>query len=200
MVVNGFGALCTFIVMMVFAVTKFSDGAWIVLILLPVLVFLFIAINRHYRSLAGKLSLENFGAPPRINRHRVLILISGVHRGSLEALRYAKLLSDDITAVHVCLEESELGKITQKWDMWGEGVRLVVLDSPYRLLMEPLLEYIESLLAKRQPSETITIVVPQFVPTKWYHSLLHTNTVFWLRMALLFKPGIVITDVPYQVE
>lgn len=200
MVVNGFGAICTFIVMMVFAVTKFTDGAWIVLVILPVLVAFFSGIHQHYRSLARKLSLENFGAPPRINRHRVLILISGVHRGSLEALRYAKLLSDDITAVHVCLEESELDKITRKWDMWGEGVRLVVLDSPYRLLMEPLLEYIESLLAKRQPNETITVVVPQFVPTKWYHSLLHTNTVFWLRLALLFKPGIVITDVPYQVE
>jgi amino acid transporter len=200
MVVNGFGAVCTIIVMMVFAVTKFSDGAWIVLVLLPALVLMFWLIHSHYRQLAGKLSLENFGAPTHVARHRVLLLISGVHRGSLAALRYARALTDDVTAVHVCIETEDADKIKNKWEQWGEGVRLVILDSPYRLLMEPLLEYIEGIAAKRQPNETITIVVPQFVPKKRIHNLLHTNTVFWLRLALLFKPGIVITDVPYQVE
>lgn len=200
MVINGFGSVCTAIVMMVFAVTKFTSGAWIVLVLLPTLVLLLWGIHKHYRHLAQKLSLENYGAPMHITRHRVILPISGVHRGSLAALRYARALSDDITAVHVSMDMQEAQKIQDKWEKWGEGVRLVILDSPYRLLMEPLLQYIEEIAAKRQPNETITIVVPQFVPSRWYHNLLHTNTAFWLRLALLFKPGIVITDVPYQVD
>jgi hypothetical protein len=110
------------------------------------------------------------------------------------------VLSDDVTAIHVCLDPAEADKIQHKWDMWGKGVRLVILDSPYRLMIEPLLRYIEDIAAKRQPNEIITIVVPQFVPKHWWTNLLHAQTATWLRLALLFKPGIVVTDVPYQVE
>ncbi len=200
MLINGLGAVCTFIVMMVFAVTKFTDGAWVVLIIIPALVYILAMIHRHYHQLAADLSLENFGAPTLMKRHRVILPISGVHQGSLAALRYAKSLSDDVTAVHVSLDPDETKKMLEKWDTWGEGVRMITLDSQYRLLLEPLLEYIEEVAEQRQPNETITIVVPQFVPKHWYHNLLHTNAAFMLRMALLFKPGIVITDVPYQVH
>jgi hypothetical protein len=123
-----------------------------------------------------------------------------VHRGSLAALDYALSLSHDVTAVHVSLDAAEADKIRAKWERWGNGVRLVVLDSPYRLMVEPLLAYIERLAALRQPNEAITIVVPQFVARRWYHNLLHTQTAVWLRLALLFRKGIVVTDVPYQVE
>jgi amino acid transporter len=200
MFINGFGSVCTAVVMVVFAVTKFSDGAWFVLILIPVLVLLFVGIHRHYEGVARRLSLEDYGEPPSIARHRVIIPISGVHRGTLAALHYARALSNDVTAVHISLDPEEAIKIQNKWDTWGEGVRLVILDSPYRLLLEPLLDYIEEIAHSRQPNETITIVVPQFVPVRWYHNLLHTQAAFWLRLALLFKPGIVITDVPYQVD
>ena len=198
--VNSVGAIMTGVVALVFATTKFLDGAWIILILIPVVVLVFSAIHRHYQSLAGNLSLEHSGTPPRPTRHRVILPISGVHRGSLAALAYARVLSDDVTAVHVSLDGAETERVQRKWEEWGEGVRLVVLDSPYRLLLEPLLEYIEQIAATRQPNEIITIVVPQFVPKHWYHGLLHTQAAFMLRMALLFKPGIVITDVPYQVK
>jgi len=200
MVVNGFGAFCTAVVTVVFGVTKFRDGAWIVILLIPALVAGFFAIHRHYRNLAASLSLEHYGAPPRTARHRVILPISGVHRGTLAALHYARSLSDDVTAVHVSIDPAEAEKLQRKWEKWGEGVRLVVLDSPYRLLLEPLLGYIEEIIAQRQPNEVITIVVPQFVPRRWWHNLLHTQEAVWLRLALLFKPGIVITDVPYQVE
>jgi len=200
MFINSFGAACTFVVMIMFAATKFLDGAWIVILILPLLILAFRAVGRHYRELAARLSLEKFGAPPRVARHRVILPIGGVHRGTLAALQYARTLSDDVTAVHVSSDADDTEKVRRKWDEWGDGVRLVILDSEYRLLVEPLLEYIEEIIAARQPNEAITIVVPQFVPGKWWHNLLHTQTAIILRLSLLFKPGIVITDVPYQVE
>ncbi len=135
-----------------------------------------------------------------MHRHRVILPIGGVHEGTMAALNYARLLSDDLTAVYISINPADAESIREKWEIWGEGVRLVILDSPYRLLMEPLLDYIGEIINKRQPNEIITIVVPQFVPRRWWHNLLHTQTATWLRLALLFKPGIVITDVPYQVD
>ncbi|GIV64950.1 MAG: amino acid permease [Bellilinea sp.] len=200
MVINGFGAFCTGVVMIVFAATKFVDGAWVVIVIIPTLVVIFSGIQRHYHHLAAKLSLENYGGLPQIGRHRVIIPIGGVHRGTLAALRYARTLSDDITAVHVSLDPQEADRVRQKWETWGDGRRLVILESPYRLFIEPLLEYINEIEALRQPNEIITIVVPEFVPRHWWASLLHTQTALTLRMALLFHKDIVITSVPYQVD
>ena len=200
MFANGFGALCTAVVMVIFAITKFRDGAWVVLILIPVLVVGFQLINRHYRGLANRLSLEKFGGPPpQATRHRVILPVSGVHQGSLEALRYARLLSDDVTAVHISMDPEETEKVKKKWETWGEGTRLVIVDSPYRLFVEPLLTYLEEIIAKRQPNETITIVVPEFVPSERWHNFLHMQTAELLRSELLSKPGVVVTNVPYQV-
>ena len=201
MLINGFGALCTLIVMFVFAVTKFSEGAWFVLILTPILVIVFFAIHRHYSSLAHSLSLEKFdGLPARQTRHRVILPISGVHQGAIEALRYARLLSDDVTAVHISLDPAETEKVQKKWITWGEGTRLVILDSPYRLFVEPLLEYLKDIIKNRQPNETITVVVPQFMPSKRWHNLLHMQTANVLRSELLNQHGVVVTDVPYHVH
>lgn len=200
MISNGFGALCTAIVMLVFAVTKFRDGAWIVLILTPVLISIFLWIHRHYQTVAQGLSLENYGEPPPYTtRHRVIVPMSGVHQGALAALRYARMLSDDITAVHVSMEPAETEKLRKKWETWGRGTRLVIVDSPYRLFLEPLLDYIGEILASRQPNETITIVVPQFVPGKRIYNKLHMQTAELLRRELLETPDVVITEVPYQI-
>jgi amino acid transporter len=199
MVINGFGSACTAVVTLVFAATKFMDGAWIVVVLVPTLVMIFFTIHYHYRDLAKELSLEDYGTPPRIIRHRVILPISGVHRGTLAALHYARSLSADVTAVHVPIDPAEGEALRRKWEMWGDGVRLVMLESPYRLFLEPLLEYIEEVAAHRQPNEIVTVVVPQFVPKHWWNNLLHTQTAIQLRLVLLFKPGIVVTDVPYHV-
>lgn len=200
MVINGLGAICTAVVTTVFAVTKFTEGAWIVLVLIPLLVVLLRGIHNHYLRLAASLSLRDFGEPPPESRHRVILPISAVHQGTLAALRYAQMLSEDVTAVHVSIDPEEAEKVRRQWEQWGKGVRLVILESPYRLFLEPLLQYVDEIAAQRQPNETITIVVPQFVPRRWIYNLLHTQTAMLLRLALLFKPGIVITDVPYQVE
>jgi len=138
--------------------------------------------------------------PARLTRNRVIMPIGGVHRGTLEGLRYALALSDDVTAVYVSLDPAEAEKVLAKWETWGNGVRLVILDSPYRLLLEPLVKYIEEVLEHRQAKEIVTIVVPQFIPRHFWANVLHMQTATMLRLALLFKPGVVITDVPYQVE
>ena len=199
MAVNGFGSVCTFIVMLVFGITKFKDGAWIIVLLIPVMVFIFYRIHHHYKSLAEKLSLSNYMPTNIISRHRVILLISGVHNGSLTALTYARSLSNDLTAVHVSIDEKETQKVREKWNIYGEGTRLVILDSPYRLMVEPVLEYINMLLEIMRPNELLTVVVPQFVPKHWWENLLHNQTALLLRFALLFKPRLVILEVPYQV-
>jgi len=200
MIINGIGSVCTGIVMIVFAVTKFKDGAWIVVFLTPALVAVFSLIHTHYKNLAKQLSLDNFGSTPRVAHQKVIIPISSVHKGTLAALRYAKTLSDDITVVHISNDAEETRKLQEKWEIWGDGYRLVVLDSPYRLFLEPLLAYIDEIDAQKQVNEVISIVVPQFIPKHWYTSLLHTRTADALRKVLLYRKDIVILEVPYQVS
>jgi hypothetical protein len=201
MVINGFGSICTAVVMVVFAATKFREGAWVVLLLTPVLVTIFFAIHHHYKRLAKNLSLDNFGAvPPHKTRHRVIMPVSGVHQGTLTALNYAQRLSDDITAVHVSIEPAEADRVQKKWEKWGEGVRMVILNSPYRLLLEPLLEYITDIARQRQPGETITIVVPEFIAENGITRTLHMNTAEILRNQLKRQPGVVIINVPYHLN
>jgi len=198
--INGFGALCTAVVTVIFAVAKFRDGAWIIILLIPLMVIGFFAIHRHYHNLAHDLSLEKYGQPPRSQRHRVIIPVSGVHRGTLEALDYARSISDDVTAVHISIDSAQTNELQAKWNQWGGGTRLQIIESPYRTFLEPFLEYIDRIYDQRQPNERFTIIVPQFVPEHWWHNLLHTQTAVWLRFALLFKKGIVICEVPYQVD
>jgi len=200
LVINGLGAVVTAVVMVVFAVAKFAQGAWVIVLLVPTLVLIFFRIHHHYKDVARHLSLESFGAPPRVRRNRVLLLIGGVHSGALHALRYARSLSQDVTAVYVAADPVETEKVKDKWEQWGDGIRLVVIDSPYRRLIEPLLDYIDELAAGRQPQEMLTIVVPQFVPAHWWQKFLHMNTAQILQQALLRKSGIVVMDVPYHIE
>jgi len=200
MIVNSIGAVTTAIVATIFAITKFHDGAYVVIIIIPILVFIFLSIHRHYVQVAKALSLDKYGAPPHNQRHRVILLISGVHRGTLAALRYARNLSDDITAVHVSIDPEESQRIEKKWETWGDGYRLVILDSPYRTFIEPLLEYIEELDDQRQPNELITVVVPQFVSQQFLTGALHSRTAEALRKVLLNRSDVVVTEVPYKVD
>jgi amino acid transporter len=200
MIINGIGALCTFTVMIIFAVTKFKDGAWIIVLLTPALVFIFFAIHNHYKNLASQLSLENHNETTVIHHNRVIMPIGGVHRGTVKALRFARTLSNDITAVHISIDPQETDKVKAKWNIWGDGYRLVILHSPYRLFLEPLLDYIDKIEEVCQESDEITIVVPQFVPKNPLSNMLHTRTAETLRRALLQRENIVITEVPYQVK
>ncbi|MBP7693643.1 MAG: permease, partial [Anaerolineales bacterium] len=198
--VNGLGALVTTLVTVVFAVTKFADGAWFILLLLPTVVLVFFAIHRHYAQVGRDLSLDLAGLPPRTRRHRVIVPVNGIHQGTLGAIEFARTLSVDVTAVHIALEAAETEAVRRQWERWGDGVRLVVIDSPYRAFLEPFLAYVDALMTRQQAYERVTIVVPQFISERWWHTLLHAQTAFWLRFALLQKRGVVIVEVPYQVD
>lgn len=200
LVINGVGAAVTAVVATIFAITKFVDGAWIIVLLVLALVALFYRIHGHYVRLQRQLSLEAFGSPARVRRNRVIVPIAGVHRGVLTALDFARSLSADVTAVHISIDPAEAERVRAKWDLWGNGVRLVVVQSPYRAFIGPFLAYLDELLPKLEPNERVTVVLPQFVPTHWWHNLLHTNAALALRFALLAKQGVVVIEVPYQVD
>lgn len=197
--INGIGAIATLVVLGVIIATRFTHGAWIITVLIPVIVWLFLLVHRHYLDTAGQLSLDEYGAPPRIRRHRVVVTIAGVHRGVLHALHYARTLSNDVTAVYVETDPVETEKIRKKWDRWGDGVRLVVLPSEYRSITEPLIAYLDRVDAC-QPDDMITVVMPQFLASRWWHHILHNQTALLIRMALLFRRGMVVTDVPYRLK
>ncbi|HKZ54997.1 MAG TPA: hypothetical protein VJ123_05930 [Anaerolineales bacterium] len=145
-------------------------------------------------------SLDQFHLPPHIVRHRILVPVNGLHQGTLTALRYAQSLSTDVTAVHISMDAAETESLKRQWATWGEGVRLVVLDSPHHLVLEPMLEYILRIMAQRQSNEIITVVVPQSVRPRWWSNLMRTQMAVLLRLSLPFETGIVITDVPYVLD
>ena len=146
------------------------------------------------------MSLEDYGPPPRVDRHRVILPISGIHRGTVAGLRYARALSDDVTAVYVSMDHAAAAAIEAKWGVWGAGTRLVVVDSPVPAADRAAASGTSARSpGAASPTRCMTIVVPQFVPRRQWHNLLHAQTAVLLRLALLFEPGIVITNVPYQV-
>ena len=199
LVINGVGAIATFIVLMVFILTKFLHGAWIVVILIPLLVMLFQRIHRHYLEVAQQLSTEGL-AGLRPIRHEVIVPISGIHRGVIAALEYAKSIAPHhVTAVYVNLDDETTQKLREKWQEWGSGVSLVVVASPYRSLQRPLLNYIDR-VKRSSHGEVVTIVLPEFVPARWWQNLLHNQNTLFLKGALLFKKGVVVTNVPYHLE
>ncbi len=199
LVINGIGAISTFVVLMVFILTKFIHGAWIVVVLIPLLVLMFLRIHRHYFEVAQQLSTEGLEGLRPIH-HEVIVPISGIHRGVIAALEYAKSIAPHhVTAVYVNLDEESTQKLREKWQQWGSGVNLVVVASPYRSLLRPLLNYVDR-VKRSSPGDVITIVLPEFVPAKWWQNLLHNQNTLFLKGALLFKRGVVVTNVPYHLE
>jgi amino acid transporter len=197
-VLNAVGATTTGIVMLVIAATKFSHGAWMVVLLIPMLVIIFLMIRRHYADVARQLSLDHFPGAPPID-HTVLVLVGDLHRGVVAALRYAQTLSGSAKAVYVELDPERTHRLEEKWGKFGLGVPLVVLTSPYRSLLAPFLDYVNHLLALGE-NHVVTIVIPEFVPSRWWQHLLHNQTALLIKGALLFRKGIVVVDVPFHLR
>ena len=196
--VNGVGALVTGAVTVVIAVTKFTHGAWIVVLLIPLLVLGFRAIYRHYDTVAHELSLEHLVEEPPVN-NTVLVLVGDLHMGVVKALRYAQSLSPSPKAVYVELDPSVTARLEERWSKGGCGVPLVVLASPYRSMLRPLLDYIGR-IRERDTNSVVTIVIPEFVPRQWWQHLLHNQTALLVKGALLFRRGVVVVDVPFHLH
>jgi amino acid transporter len=198
-VINAMGATATFIVLCVFIATKFIHGAWIVVVVVPLLVFMFRAIHKHYVGVAKQLSTEGLEELRPI-KHAVIVPISGIHRGVVAALQYAKSIAPDrVQAVYVDFDEEATAKLREKWERWGAGVKLVVLPSPYRELTRPLLRYIAR-LERKNSNDVVTVLLPEFVPAKWWQHLLHNQSSLMLKGALLFKEGVIVISVPYHLK
>jgi amino acid transporter len=196
--INGLGALVTGIVLLVVAVTKAHEGAWIIMLLIPLNVIFFRVTHKHYAGVAAQLSLKGWAPAGRRCNH-VVVPVGGVYRSVVEALEYAKTLSPDVRAVYVNIDTASTEQVKREWSKWGEGVPLVILESPYRSLMEPMLEYIDQ-MSQRRPADYITIVLPEFVPAKWWHHLFHNQRALLIKGALLFKPNTVVTSVPFHLS
>ncbi|HZR22038.1 MAG TPA: APC family permease [Vicinamibacterales bacterium] len=195
--INGFGAIVTGIVLVIVAVTKTLEGAWIVLLLIPIIVAIFKATRRHYDHVASQLTLRGY-TPQRRVHNTVLIPIGGIQRAVVEALRYAETLSDDVRAIYVDVDAAATQQMQKDWETWGGKVKLIILASPYRSVMEPLLEYIEQTESER-PDDYVTVILPEFVPARWWQHLLHNQRALLIKGALLFRPNTVVTSVPFHL-
>lgn len=198
MAINGVGALTTAVVTVIIGATKFTHGAWIVIIVIPLLITMFLRIRAHYKLVAAQLSLESYQpGPPR--SHHVIVPIGGVNRATVQAVEYARALSPNATAVYVD-QAGDANRVLEKWTRWGGGGPLVVLPSPYRSLARPLLEYIARVQEVEGKKVFITVVLPEFLPHRWWHHFLHNQSALLLKGALLFRKGIVVVDVPYHLR
>jgi amino acid transporter len=195
---NGIGATTTAVVLVVIASTKFLDGAWVVVLLIAALIATLLVIHRHYADVAGQLSLDGYEGPEPIT-HTVLVLVGDLHRGVVEALQYASTLSRSAKAVYVETDPERTRRLEERWGAHGLGVPLIVLTSPYRSLLGPLLDYIDHLQA-RGGKHVITIVVPEFLPARWWQHLLHNQTALLIKGSMLFRKHVIVTDVPYHLK
>ena len=196
--INTIGASVTAVVMGVVGTTRFTEGAWMVVVVIPVLVLGFLRVRRHYVELGRQLSLDGF-APPKLGRHPVVVLVAGIHRGVVTALAYAKAISPNVTGITVDLDPTATSRLRMQWQEWAPDIPLVVLDSPYRSVLGPILHYIDQ-MEKQQDSAYMTIILPEFIPAKWWQHLLHNQTALLIKGALLFRRGKVAISIPYHLD
>jgi hypothetical protein len=199
--INSAGAVTTLIVLGVVATTKFTHGAWMVILIMPFIVYTLTRIHAHYLAVGKELSLLGATPPGSLSKlkHTVVVPISGIHRGVIDALRYAVSISDDVRACYVEIDPETTERVKEEWMKWAHEVPFVVLKSPYRSVIRPLLEYIDD-VAQCTHDDMVTVIIPEFVTSKWRYNLLHNQTALLIRTALLFKRGKVVTSVRYHLK
>jgi hypothetical protein len=199
-VINGIGAVATALVTLVIAVTKFAEGAWLVILLIPLLIGAFWGIHKHYQVLERARRAET---PLRHEEVTIRAVVPVVDLGvpARQALAFARAMATDdahVVAVHVSDDLASAEQLRRQWEEWEPGVELIIVESPFRSLAGPLLAYIDA-LKDTHPNDTITIVLPEYVPSHWWEHLLHNQTALRLKAALLFHPGVVVANVPYHM-
>jgi amino acid transporter len=201
--INGVGATATGVVLIIVTATKLVHGAWIVLLLLLALLLVFRTIHRHYQQVAEQLSLAQRWPTP-VRRHTVIVPVAGLHRGVVKAVQYAQILGGDLYVVTVEIDAHETEKLCTRWQKVLSEIPLEVLPSPYRSVIGPLLEFVDRFL--KEEGDYVTMVMPEFVPARWWHHLLHNETAWLLKLALLYGRRDwrgrfrVITDVPFYLS
>jgi len=195
--INGFGGLVTGVVLLIVATTKAFEGAWIVIVMIPTLVAVFEVTRRHYDHVAAELTLHAWSPEP-VEHNTVVIPIGGLQKAVVQALRYGRTLAADVRAVYVDIDPVATEGLRHQWNRWSQGVELVILESPFRSLMEPLLEYIDQ-VQHADPCGYVTVILPEFVPRRLWHHLLHNQHALLIKGALLFKPRVIVTSVPFHL-
>jgi amino acid transporter len=206
MAINAAGALTTAMTLGIVAFSKFIHGAWFTLVLIPSLVYIFMKIKSHYSAVAKELTLR--GLPPSLRpapKMRLVIPISGVHRAVVEAVNYARSISDDITAVYVEVEPGSAKKIRENWEGWFPDLRLEVVPSPFRSTIGPLEEFLDRYDAECNDGQLAAVVLPEIVPAKTWQALLHNQSAWLIKTALLYRRRThgyqrVIIDVPFHLK
>lgn len=201
---NGVGAAVTFAVLIILIVTKFMEGAWLVVIAIPLLAFMFRGINRHYTAVAHSLTTRNFAPEQMREIADIAILpVAGVHRGTLRAMRYAKRISSNVRAVCICTSPEMKARFEEQWARFPEvtdGIELVMIEYEYRDILKPLVQYIEETVHHDYPNQLITVLIPEFIPKHQAAQFLHNQTANMIRSRLRRQDNIVIIDVPYLVD
>lgn len=202
--INGLGAFITFITVIIIGATKFKHGAWIVLILIPLFVMVMLSIKKHYDRIAQDLKLPNELRPKEKiqvqNNEQVIVLVESLNKSFLKSLNYANSLSNNVVAFHTSVDEEATNKLKARWDEYKLDVPLIIKDSPYRDLIGPLLEYINHQKKTLKRGESITVVLTQFVITKWWHNILHNQTGFFIKSVLYKNRDVVVVTVPYIIN
>lgn len=206
LIANGMGVLATSTTLVVVGVSKFLDGAWITILMIPLVVIVLLRISDHYKIVASALNLR--GRSPSLEAFpppRMVIPISSVHRGVVEAIRFARSISSQVTAVYVEIHPEDTQKITKAWEVWGQNVPLIVIPSPYRSIIGPLLDFLEQNDRDCADGKLAAVIIPEFIPAHWWQNILHNQTANLLRLALLYrrrKQGRlrVIIDIPFPIK
>jgi hypothetical protein len=196
--INIVGVVTTGVVAVVVGVTNFTRGAWIVLLLIPLLIMMFRAIHGHYAQAAGELAAQTPLEPDEIE-HTVIVPVAAVNRVARQTLAYARSISSNVTAVHITDDDAEIEQMRQDWQALGSDIPMVIIESPYRSLVGPLLSYLDE-IDRQRPDDTLTVVLPEFIARHWWEQVLHNQTALRIKAALLFRPGTVVTSVPYHLE
>ncbi len=197
--VNGLGAITTGAVTLVIAVTKFSHGAWVILVLVPVMVYAFSAVNKHYIDVKKQLDFDNYRHKEGL-KHKIIIPAASLTNVVANTVDYAKELSDDVKVIHISTDKEFTEKFRKKYEVWNPGIELVVLDSPYRSVMDPLVEYIVETDKNKAEGEVVTVLIPEFVTCRWWHRFLHNQTGLMLQNMLVFQTDVIVTAVPFHLQ
>jgi len=204
-VINGFGMLLTFSIVIIIAITKFTMGAWIVVVVIPIMIFMMLKTKNHYTALHKQLKLtpeelKQVSIPRDVYRNRVIVPIASINRASLRALRYARTISDNVVAFNVSINEEQGKKVREKYNMVDTDIPLIIKYSPYRKVVEPLLMFIESAEYDYQKGDIITVILPQFIVKRWWNNVLHNHTRVILQRQLIKHKHIVICTMPLQLK